>query len=235
MEPLPEVRASLDRLSLLVDEGMDLGAYLTAVSRVAEAMVPSCVGASITVIVDGEPYTMTATTPDAVAVDAVQNLDGGPCHQAMETGRPVQVDDVLDEERWQLFGAASGARGIRSSFSFPIRDVRDMIAGGINLYSSDPSAFVPERQRQIEVAFSADLSEAVSNADLSFRTREWARDLPELLDQRERVEQAVGVLQQLHGSSADVARASITRAASLAGVSTAEVADIVVSLASSNQ
>ena len=57
----------------------------------------------------------------------------------------------------------------------------------------------------------------------------------ELLDQRERVEQAVGVLQQLHGSSADVARASITRAASLAGVSTAEVADIVVSLASSNQ
>ena len=110
-----------------------------------------------------------------------------------------------------------------------------MIAGGINLYSSDPTAFAPERQRQIEVAFSADLSEAVSNADLSFRTREWARDLPERLEKRERFEQAIGVLRELHGSSADVARASITRAATLAGISTAEVADIVVSLASSNR
>lgn len=35
-------------------------------------------------------------------------------------------------------------------------------------------------------------------------------------------------------SSAGVARASIARAATLAGVSTAEVADIVVSLATSN-
>jgi len=79
--------------------GTSLAGYLDGVAKVAEAIIPSCVGVSITIILDGDPFTITATTPDATALDAVQNLDGGPCLEALETEELLGVDDLLDEGR----------------------------------------------------------------------------------------------------------------------------------------
>lgn len=141
MDPLPEVRAGLDRLSSALEEGTSLAGYLDGVAKVAEAIIPSCVGVSITIIPDGDPFTITATTPDATALDAVQNLDGGPCLEALETEELLGVDDLLDEGGSSCFGAAAASAEVRSSLSFPIRDIDGLISGGMNLYASDPHAF----------------------------------------------------------------------------------------------
>jgi GAF domain-containing protein len=228
LEVLPEVRRELDRLSALLGEGMDVGAYLAAVAGVADAMVPSCVGVSITNIHDGDPYTVTATSLDVAEVDAAQNVDDGPCLEAVRGGQLVAVNDVLDEGQWHLFSQTAAARGIRSSLSFPIRDLDDVVAGGMNLYASQPDAF--DDPRIVEVAFSADLREAVTNADLSFRTRDFARELPARLAARERLDLAAGVLMEHRRCSRQEARSMIQKAADLAGVPMESVAEVVMSL-----
>jgi GAF domain-containing protein len=229
MQPLPEIRSSLDRLSAQLGEGMDLARYLTSVAEIAQSLVPSCVAVSITIVMDGEPYTMTATAPQAHMVDAMQNLDGGPCIAAMDENETIMLGDVLDEDRWQFFEKAARSQGIRSSLSFPIRDLEDVVKGGMNLYATEPDAFQRD-QHLIEVGFAADLSEAVTNADLSFMTRDFARELPERLEARERLDQAVGVLMALRGWDASVARSRLRHAASLAGADLDAVAEVVISL-----
>jgi GAF domain-containing protein len=227
MEPIPEVQEAATRLSALADQTLDLVQRLEAVSALAVTLLPSCVGVSITVLVDGDPFTVTATSPDIASLDAMQYLDGGPCLQAAATQTPLVVDDVLDEPRWQLFSQAAAATGVRSSMSLPIPGPGDAPAGALNLYASDPHAFHGV-QAQLADLFGVHVSELVENADLSFMTREFARELPQRLEDHEQVNQAVGVLMALHGWDADEARERIRFAASRARVAATQVAKIVL-------
>src|SRR4051794_37645932 len=224
MDPIPEVRGELDRLSALLGDGLDVGGYLRAVADVAQALVPSCVGGSITVIIDGDAYTMTATTLDAAQLDAAQVLDGGPCVEALTANTSVVTGDILDEHRWQLFGQAAAAKGVRSSLSFPIRDVDDLVAGGVNVYASEPDAFADDRSL-LMVGLGGDLSEVVVNADLSFRTREYAQELSARLDAKAQLETAVGIMMARRGWNAEQARDRLARAAAQAGVPREAVVD----------
>jgi GAF domain-containing protein len=230
MQPLPEVRAELARLSALLGEGMDVARYLDNVAKTAEAVVPACVGVSITLIIDGDPFTVTATTPLASAMDAAQDVDGGPCVHAITVDERVEVDDLLSEQRWHIFTQAASDHGVRATLSFPIRDMDGLVAGGMNIYSAAPDAFT-ELGRMMEVAFGADLSEVVSNADLSFATRELARELPRRLQARTHIDLAVGSLMELRDWTPAQARARLERAAVLTGTPVEDVARLVLAVA----
>jgi GAF domain-containing protein len=229
MDPLPEVRAALAELAGTADGDADPTAQLGAVAATAQALIPSCVGVSLTLVLDGEAFTLTATSADAAVLDAAQYLQGGPCLAAAAEDHEVDLDDILDERRWQLFRQAAALAGVRSSLSLPVRDAVGMPVGALNLYASDPAAF-HGRERMMAEAFGAHTSELVKNADLTFRTREWSRELPEQLLARQRVEQAVGVLVQLHGWPPERARDRLVAAAGKAGARLERVAEVVLSL-----
>jgi hypothetical protein len=111
--------------------------------------------ARITLVIDGDPFTVTATCSLASVMDAVQDVDGGPCVHAITVEERVEVDGLLSEQRWHLFAQAASDRGVRAALSFPIRDMGGWSPGGVNLYSGAPDAFAgPDR-----------MIEAVSNAD----------------------------------------------------------------------
>jgi GAF domain-containing protein len=231
MEAIPEVREAATRLAALADETLDLVQRLEAVSALALTLLPSCVGVSITVVVDGDPFTVTATPADIASLDAIQYLDGGPCVAAAATREPILVDDVLDEPRWQMYSQAAAATGVRSSMSLPIPRAGDVPPGALNLYASDPHAF-HGTQAQLAALFGVHVTELVENADLSFMTREFARELPQRLDDYEHLNQAAGVLMSMHGWDADHARERIRYAATRAGVTPRDVAKIVMILGS---
>lgn len=72
----------------------------------------------------------------ASSVDEVQYSAGdGPCLQAMRTGEPVRVDDVLREMRWPGYSALATAAGIRSSLSYPVI-IEGKSVGALNVYST---------------------------------------------------------------------------------------------------
>jgi GAF domain-containing protein len=229
MELIPEVRDAATRLAALADETVDLVQGLNAVSNLAQTLLPSCVGVSITVIVDGDPFTVTATSEEMNAVDATQYLDSGPCVHAAATGEPVLVDDVLDEGQWQWYAQAAAANGIRASMSLPVTAADGRPIGALNLYAGDVDAFRGKEQ-QLADLFGAHVNDLVANADLSFLTRQYAQELPDRLAEHEQVNQAVGVLMGLHGWTAAHARERLDYAATHARTSRSNVSRIVMVL-----
>lgn len=228
MQPLPEVRAAADRLGAVT--GADVLEHLDALAELALAVVPSCVGVSLTVIVDGDPFTVTCTPVEWAALDAIQYLDGGPCVDTASTREETSVPDVLDERRWQAYGRAAAGLGIRSSLSLPIgRDGGGQTPGAINLYATDPEAF-RGTAALLAAAVQVPADQVVSNADLSFMTRDLARELPARLDAKEALDSAVEVLVEAHGWPADEARRRLRTAAAQAGTPVDAVADLVVTL-----
>lgn len=223
------MRAAASQLAALADETLDLVQGLESMSALALALMPSCVGVSITVVVDGDPFTVTATSEAVSALDATQYLDGGPCLAASESPDAVQVSDVLDEQRWHLYAQAAAASGIRSSLSVPLRSVSGDPIGALNLYASEVGAFV-DRQAQLADLFGVHVNELVANADLTFMTRDFARELPQRLAEHEKVNQAIGVLMGLHGWTAAEARERLQFAAAHARTSLLSVASIVMVL-----
>ncbi|MCW2608457.1 MAG: antitermination regulator [Frankiales bacterium] len=227
LTPIPEVRDVAVRLAALADETLDLVERLEAVTALALTVLPSCVGVSITVLVDGDPFTVTSTSPTIAGLDAIQYLDGGPCLGASAQQEPLVVDDVLDEPRWQLYAQAAAASGVRSSMSLPIPKSGDTPAGALNLYASDPCAFVGVHAQLAEL-FGAHVEELVENADLSFMTREFARELPQRLEDREGLDRAVAVLGSVHGWDAGHARERLRFAAARAGLGLDDVVRVVL-------
>lgn len=230
MDPIPEVREAAVRLTAVADETMDLVEQLQQVSALAVQLIPSCVGVSISVVVDGDPFTVTATAPEINVLDAVQYVDGGPCVDAATSAEPLRVDDLLDERRWQVFGQAAAAHGVRSSLSIPLHRSTGEPFGALNLYAGELDAFEGVDGRLADL-FGVHVDQLVRNGDLSFLTREEARQLPQRLVEHERVNQAVGLLVDRRGWSTQEARERMELAAVNAHASLPGIAEAVMVLA----
>lgn len=229
MEAIPEVRTAALQLAALSDQTLDLVVKLEQMSALVVQLLPSCVGLSLTVIVDNEPFTVTATDPSLRDLDAVQYAVDGPCLEASRTGIEVPVEDVLDEARWQEFALAASARGVRSSLSVPLLDPDGSAHGAVNLYASEPAAF-EGNHAAVARLFGTQVAGVVTNADLSFTTRERARRLPQQLADHAKVEQAVGVLMARRGIAAGEARERIQAAARRADVPVTAAAEVVIEI-----
>jgi len=227
MEPVPEVRGSAWRLAELT--GFDVLAELDALAELSLALVPSCVRVSLTVVVDGEPFTLTSTTPPAAVLDAVQYLDHGPCVETARTGEVSAVPDVLDERRWQSYAAAAASVGVRSSLSLPMSGPDGRTTGAVNIYASDPDAFA-DTAVIFAAALEVPVNHLVTNADLSFHTREYARELPARLAAMEDEDVVVGMLVGLHGWAVEHARTRLREAAARAGVPVGQVAKVLAAV-----
>jgi hypothetical protein len=250
--PLPEVTAAAERLPLLVD-GVDLLHHLDLLCEVAGYVVPSCVGVSLTVVVDGEAYTLTATTPDFAATHrsagtagsagtaAVAAQQAGRARPPGRTQPPradgaldmvevLEVLDVLDEDRWQFCEQAALLRPVRSSLSMPLGPCTGTTcSGAVELYASDADAFLDVRELLAEL-FLVPAEELVRNADLSFAALELARALPQRLAERVSVDRAAVTLAACYGWAPGRARARIRAAAEGTGLTRAQVADVLQAL-----
>jgi GAF domain-containing protein len=229
VELIPEVRAAAAQLAALSDETLDLVDTLERMAALVVPLLPTCIGLSMTVIVDAEPYTITATAAELRELDLVQYVADGPCVEASRSGEEVPVRDALDETRWQEFAQAAAARGVRSSLSIPLLGPDGRPWGAVNLYASEPDAF---QGSDVLIArlLGSRVEGAVANADLSFATLDRARQLPQQLADHASLEQAVGVLIARRGITAPEARERIEFAARRAGVPLRAAAEVVIEL-----
>ncbi|KGM02607.1 hypothetical protein Q760_12430 [Cellulomonas cellasea DSM 20118] len=193
--------------------------------RVAE-VVPSCVGVSLSVAHGGLTFTLASSSTDAARLDAVQYLVGGPCVGTASENVEIELGDLLDEDRWQRFAVSAAAAGVRSTLSLPLV-VAGVGPGSVNLYAADEHAFVDAREALRDVV-GAGVDVAVTNADLSFRTRDAAAAAPHNLRELDLVEQAVGYLMASERIDAEQARGRLAEAAERAGIDLVAVARTLV-------
>jgi GAF domain-containing protein len=226
VEPIPETREALRRLSEMTDE--DLGLDLQEAGTILSARVPGLVAFSISIVRENLTFTYVASAAAAAGLDAMQYLDGGPCEQAIREKRVMAVDhaDLLDEGRWQLFTRAGNVYGIASTLSMPIIH-DDEVVGGVNVYGADGDTF-DGRHEELARLFGAWAPGAVTNADLLFTSRLEAMRAVDRLQDMSIVDDAVEMLAEAQGTSPEQAREGLARAAAQAGISLAQAARLVV-------
>jgi serine phosphatase RsbU (regulator of sigma subunit) len=125
----------------------ELAQALESLARTSRDGVPGCAEASVTVMHDGSPHTMSATDARAVAVDEQQyDNDDGPCVSAMHERRVVSVPDFAEESRWPPVTAEGLRAGIHSSLSLPLEGDGEVL-GALNLYGEAVGAFGRDSER----------------------------------------------------------------------------------------
>lgn len=229
MEPIPETTEAVEEYGPFAQDG-DLLELLRDQADQVQALVPDCIGLSLASHREGVTFTLGASEEELAALDALQYVQGGPCVTAVEEERVVEfeVADPLDEDDWQLFAAATSTRGVASTLTLPIVADGDVV-GSVNLYARTRTAF---QGHHVEIAriFDAWAPGAVTNADLSFSTRQVAQEAPRRLRDDVRVQVASGLLSAAMGLSLEAARARLVRAAGRSGVAPAELAEVVIDL-----
>lgn len=222
LEPLPETVEAVGELGPGPDDDLlpELGRLISRATEV----VPSLAGVSLARSHDGVTFTLVSSSERAAALDAVQYVDGGPC---VEGGHDAEVhalhgDDPLDEERWRLFSAATAAHGVRSTLTLPVLTGGEVV-GTVNLYAAQPHAF-DDRVGPLADVFGAWAEGAVTNADLSFSTRDAAREAPQRLRDRSTFEVATGIVAAQLDVDVEAAEAHLLDAAAQAGVEPVELA-----------
>jgi GAF domain-containing protein len=229
VEPIPQTRHALEHFTQAGED--KISAELARMGRRALDIVPECVGLSLGLFRHGLTFTLAATSDEIAGLDAVQYLDGGPCVDAAQSGREVEVDDLLDEEHWQMFSQTSAAAGVRSSLTLPLLDSHGSVIGTVNLYASSPDAF-GSRVEQLAEALGSSAAKAVSNADLSFDTRLVAAEAPRRLVDQDEVNTALGMIVASQDVDIAIARERLRAAAARADMTEVQVARVVRSLLS---
>jgi len=234
VEPVPETEQALAQLSSHSPDDV-AGALRGQISR-AQKIVPELVGVSLASTTEGLTFTFVASSEMVASLDALQYLDGGPCVDAIWDGRCVDVPivDPLNERQWQLFSQGEAAVGVAATLSMPVLTAGRVI-GGVNLYASRAGAFAGKQDRLADV-FGAWATGAVTNADLTFRSRLEAAKAPARLDALDDIAKAVGVLAARQAVDTAEARTRLEQAGTLAGIATEKVARAVLnSLASDGE
>jgi GAF domain-containing protein len=193
--------AQLTELLLLATDSFD--AFLTdLVSYASAATEHSC---SITVRTGSRaPYTVVSADDLTRRLDEQQYAgDRGPCLEALSTGVPVFVTDMLSEVRWAPYPAQVAELGVRSSMSYPLI-TGEQIVGALNMYAFKELA--PDVAMQARAAQLADRAAGALAVGLRLAEQNAENEnLRVALDSRSVIDQAIGILMAQQRCNAEAA------------------------------
>jgi hypothetical protein len=207
-DELLELELTLSDLALGLFAGGTVQETLQRIVDLAERAVDGCEGAGIFTTLDGVVTTPAASSSLVVAIDQLQ-LDAGqgPCLDASARGSSVYAVDLLDDERWPVFGPAAVAAGVRSIAAYSLSATQQ---GALNLYAALPAAFGATDRAQGQLfATLARLALESANARAADEIR--SGNLIDALRTRELIGQAQGILMERHKVTPEQAFAMLVR------------------------
>ncbi|MCC8249344.1 GAF and ANTAR domain-containing protein [Saccharothrix luteola] len=191
---------------------------LDEIVRAAVGTIPGAWHAGIMTIVGKREVRTVATTGDVPRdVDQAQFDTGqGPCLTALYQQKIVSAPDLAEETRWPLFAERALALDVASMLSFRLYVEGDDL-GALNLYSPDTRAF-DEESEHVGLLFAGHAAVAVATA----QERE---HLAEVVQTRDLIGQAKGILMERHRLTADQAFAVLVRASQQTNVKLRVIAE----------
>lgn len=220
-EQLAETFAEISRV-LLAEP--DVQRTLEKMCELLVATVAGCEHAVVTVVRDHELASPAASDDVGPRVDALQlDVDDGPCLEAIREQHTVVTDDLTTDSRWPRFSQrASEATGVRSMLAFRMFLAEDTL-GSLNLYSKQPRAFTDE-SLAVGTIFAAHASVALRAA----QNKEDLARFREVVQARELVAQAKGILMGRQGISSQAAMEILGRGAERLKIELRELARRIV-------
>ena len=213
----------VDRLQSLLLNVKDLESLLTELAQLATEVVATT-SCAITVRYEGHLMTVGSSDSRADALDETQYRAGeGPCLEALDTSRIVEVLDTDRESRWPGYLRAAAGTGMRCSLSLPLlsnaartnptnhrastadgasRNASSASSasdtpgafGAMNLYGFDRAhVFGEPERRQLEL-FAARAAGTLQVARRLTRDSTLLNQMDEALNSRTVIDQALGIV-----------------------------------------
>ncbi|WP_433496861.1 ANTAR domain-containing protein [Sphaerimonospora sp. CA-214678] len=218
--------AALGRMT----EGASCESVLRGIAEATARGVPGCAGATAELWADGRVLLAASHSELTALIDGERELREGPSREALASGRPVVVADVMSEPRWPAYCGTAVRHGVRSVFALPI-EVDDGVVV-IGLYGVRASVFG-------QAAFTGDgslpdlLREQVTVALANVRQFDDvltdAAQMQEAMEGRSIIDQAKGILMSTSGCSADEAFEELRQVSQHHQVKVADLARMLVS------
>ncbi|MGY2126991.1 GAF and ANTAR domain-containing protein [Blastococcus sp. SYSU DS0617] len=188
----------------LQEEHGDVEGTLQAITVGAVATVPGAEECSINYVIGRAKFAPRAATGELPrTLDLLQQqLEEGPCLDAVWEHEVVRVDDMASEQRWPAFAQQSAALGVGSMLCFQLFVHGDQL-GAMNLYARTPGAFDDEAQ-EIGLLFASHAAVALAGAETEENLRLG-------MSHRDLVGQAKGILMERHRLTAGQAFAVLSR------------------------
>ncbi len=213
MDVPDEVRLTsvLIELAVAVLTDTSLRADLERLTRLAAQLIPDCSGASVSMLVDGQPTTMAVTDRVALQLDLVQyDHDDGPCVASL-SGETIRIGFLPADERFPHFAAGAADQRVLSVLSTPAID-HGTVVGSLNLYSRRAEGF-DESARETAAVIAAEVANALVKSSVLDTAQQIRGQLQEEHDETALVSRAQGVLMAVQDCSAAQAGALIRNAA----------------------
>jgi GAF domain-containing protein len=195
---------SLRRFAAVLTGGYGVGDVLHNLTE-EMTQVLDLTGAGVTLVQDGRQRFVTAAIEAIADLERVQeNLQTGPCIDAVAAALPVTVPDIDGGDtgqRWPGYITAAKNTGIRAVAGIPMQ--ADKVAiGAVNLYDAQPRSWATDDLRTAKIF--ADIATGyLVHASAAQQRQRTAEQLQQALDTRLIIEQAKGVLATKHAISID--------------------------------
>ncbi|BCW61387.1 GAF and ANTAR domain-containing protein [Paenarthrobacter sp. MSM-2-10-13] len=216
MEPTANAE-HIRSLHELVVGSSDIHGILNAVTGFARDAMSKVAGENIDCALTLRRRKRTATVAGsserAVQLDKIeQELQQGPCLEALDAGHPVLLADVATDTKWPLYSRALAAEGVRSALGVPM-DLGETSQAVINFFAPTAGIFTD-----------AVIAEATAFADVVGSTLRLAirieaveqlnADLKTAMSSRTVIDLACGVIMAQNRCNQDEAFSVLTKASS---------------------
>jgi len=149
------LEAQTTLLQLIID-GAPLGQILEQLCHQIERLIPGTRCSVLIVGPDNRLHHGAAPSMPPEYAAATEGLpiapSSGCCGAAIYEGRPVYVEDVLNDTRTRHFADLASAFGVAACWGIPVRDRAGRVIAGLSLYIPDPRGPQPNEERLLELA-----------------------------------------------------------------------------------
>jgi len=187
-------------------------------------------GSGVSLMVEDRLVFETAVPSSLALLEMAQGeSQEGPCVQACHSGEVVAVADLAGKtDGWEQYRAAAADLGVRAVAGIPM-SLGDRVVGALNLYSSEPREWSAEDLEGVQVL--ADMCTGLLINGSELRQQEQLNEQLRLaLHSRVVIEQAKGMVANVHGESVEQAFERLRKRARDRNAPIRAVAEAVVEL-----
>ncbi|KAB8185324.1 GAF and ANTAR domain-containing protein [Microbispora catharanthi] len=207
-----------------VTEGTSAESVLRGITEAVARGVPGCAGGTAELWMEERVLLAASHSELTVLIDRERDLREGPSREALSTGRPMAIPDVMRESRWSRYAATAVRHGVRSVLVVPIAVEGAVVI--IGLYGVRPGVF--SSGGTLMALLREQVTVALANIWEFDDVLTGAAQMQEALAGRSVIDQAKGIIMSKSGCSAEEAFEELRRVSQHHQVKVADLAKLLV-------
>lgn len=207
-----------------VTEGTSAESVLRGITEAIARGVPGCAGGTAELWMEERVLLAASHSELTLLIDRERDLREGPSREALSTGRPMTIPDVMRETRWSRYAATAVRHGVRSVLVVPIAVEGAVVI--IGLYGVRPGVFTSGGP--LMALLREQVTVALANIWEFDDVLTGAAQMQEALAGRSVIDQAKGIIMSKSGCSAEEAFDELRRVSQHHQVKVADLARLLV-------